>query len=88
MESTGLAGSVAVPAYVPHYQFIIDDITARIASGALPPGAKLGSTPELAVEYHVSPGTVRRAVELLIDRGTLRGHQGLGVFVPEVPTKS
>jgi len=89
MGSTGLAGSITL-SDPPYYRRIHDDIRARIASGDWPPGSKLPSTREL-VEYYqhqlaypnLSRLTVRRAVDMLIESGELRGQQGVGVFVAE-----
>jgi GntR family phosphonate transport system transcriptional regulator len=67
--------------FVPYYQRVIDAIEADIASGRLKPGEQLATTNKLADHYKYSPGTVRRAVETLVERGVLRGHQGVGVFV-------
>jgi GntR family transcriptional regulator len=37
--------------------------------------------------YEVSAqSTVRQAITILIETGELRGHQGLGVFVPDETT--
>jgi GntR family transcriptional regulator len=70
--------------FEPHYRRIIADIRRRIASGEWPPGHKLPSTKELAAMYEVnSQSTVRQAIMILTETGELRGHQGLGVFVPD-----
>jgi GntR family transcriptional regulator len=65
---------------------ISDDIQTSIARGVLKPGEKLPSTRELADQYQVAPGTVRKAVDVLLALGVLRGHQGRGVYVAESPT--
>lgn len=80
--SAGLAGSTDVPA-VPFFRRIMDDIRAQIADGRLNPGQRLPSTRLLAEHYDVSPGTVRAAIDRLLDSGELTGHQGVGVFVAE-----
>ncbi len=51
------------------YMRVADDIAARIASGELKPGARLRSERDLAEHYEVSYGTVRRAMEVLRERG-------------------
>ena len=88
MESSGLAGSALVSE--PFYQRIIADIRARVASGQWPAGTKLPSTRELVAMYQakfesttLTHSTVRHAISLLIERGELRGQQGLGVYVQE-----
>ena len=75
------------PRFTPNYQRVIDAITADIQAGRLKPDDRLPSTAQLAETYGFSPGTIRRAVEVLIERGVLRGHQGLGVFVADRPAK-
>ena len=86
VDSTGLAGSV-VMSDPPYYRRIVDDLRARMAAGEWPPGAQLPSTRELVEHYRrfygydrLSTLTVRRAIELLIESGELRGQQGVGVF--------
>ena len=81
--SAGLAGSnTDVPA-VPFFRRIMDDIRAQIRNGTLRPGQRLPSTRDLATHYDVSPGTVRAAIDRLLESGELLGHQGVGVFVAE-----
>lgn len=70
-----------MPAFTPMYRRIIADLKQQIDRGQLPPGRKLPSTRELAEHYGVSRGTVRDAINRLLDAGVLRGHMGLGVFV-------
>jgi GntR family transcriptional regulator len=83
IESQGLAGSLTMT--TPYYRRIMDDIKARITAGTLSPGDRLPSTRELAADFDTAPGTVRTAINLLIELGWLRGHQGLGVFVADDP---
>jgi len=70
----------------PKYQHIADRLRAQISSGALEPGQRLPSEPDLAVEYDASRNTVRLAIALLINQGLVVSRQGLGTFVVE-PTK-
>jgi len=67
----------------PKYQEIADRLRTRIASGALPPGQRLPSEPDLAAEYDASRNTVRLAIALLINQGLVVSRQGLGTFVVE-----
>jgi GntR family transcriptional regulator len=62
------------------YRRIMDDIQRRIATGEFPVDQRLPTARDLAVQYGVSEGTVRKAIDLLKDRGVLIGHQGVGVF--------
>ena len=87
--SARLAGSPSV-SDPPYYRRIVDDLRARIARGEWGPGDRLPSTRELVEHYRrfygyarLSTLTVRRAVEMLIESGELRGQQGVGVFVPD-----
>jgi hypothetical protein len=90
VESTGQAGSVAVPV-APLYLRVIEDITEKIRAGVWPVGFNLPTPRVLAEVYtaafeeNVSPGTVRRATDLLADRGVLIGHQGKAVKVARIP---
>jgi len=70
----------------PKYQQIADRLRAQIANGALVPGERLPSEPDLAAEYEASRNTVRLAIALLINQGLVVSRQGLGTFVVE-PTK-
>jgi GntR family transcriptional regulator len=70
----------------PKYQQIADRLRGQIASGALEPGRRLPSEPDLATEYDASRNTVRLAIALLINQGLVVSRQGLGTFVVE-PTK-
>jgi GntR family transcriptional regulator len=67
----------------PSFRQIVDDYTAKIRSGELPPGAKLPSTSQLAEIYGVSTGTVYRALSLLHDRDLIIGQTGRGTFVAD-----
>lgn len=69
--------------FVPMWRVVQQDIQARIERGLLKPGDQLPSTASMAEQYDTSPGTVRKAVDILIAMGVLRGHQGKGVFVAE-----
>jgi GntR family transcriptional regulator len=63
------------------YLRVADDIAARIASGELAPGARLRGERDLATYYEVSYGTVRRAMEVLRERGLIETIHGRGTFV-------
>lgn len=60
---------------------VAEDIAARIASGELSPGARLRSERDLAEHYGVAYGTVRRAMEVLRERGLIKTIHGRGTFV-------
>jgi GntR family transcriptional regulator len=63
------------------YLRVADDITARINSGELAPGARLRSERDLAGYYDVSYGTVRRAMQVLRERDVIITRHGRGTFV-------
>ena len=65
------------------YVRVADDISARITSGELAPGARLRAERDLAVYYEVSYGTVRRAMALLRERGLITTIHGRGTFVSQ-----
>jgi DNA-binding GntR family transcriptional regulator len=63
------------------YARVADDVAARIASGELAPGARLRAERELADYYQVSYGTIRRAMQVLRERGLIETIHGRGTFV-------
>jgi GntR family transcriptional regulator len=65
------------------YQEIADRLRAQIDSGALPPGERLPSEPELVRTFDASRNTVRLALALLTNQGLVVTRQGLGSFVAE-----
>ena len=69
------------------YMRVADDIAARIASGELKPGARLRAERDLAEHYEVSYGTIRRAMQVLRERGLITTIHGRGTFV-SVPGQS
>lgn len=60
---------------------ISDGFRTRVASGEWPPSYRLPSEPELAAELSVSRGTLRKALQTLIQEGLLRQVRGKGTFV-------
>jgi GntR family transcriptional regulator len=67
------------PAYA--YKEIADHIAARIAQGELLPGTRLQGERDLAAEYGVALGTVRRAVKDLRERDLVRTLPAKGTFI-------
>lgn len=71
------------------YVAVADHIEARIRAGELAPGARLASERDLALEYGVAYLTVRRAAEVLRERGLIITVHGRGTFVADpVPDKA
>jgi len=81
-ESTG-------PGYL--YVKLADHLVTCIEDGSLAPGAMLPNERDLAMEYEVSVGTVRRATRLLRVRGLIITLPSQGSYVatpaPSVDTK-
>lgn len=63
------------------YVQVADDIVARIERGELRHGSRLPSELELAESYGVAKMTVRRALEVLRERGLIRTLHGRGSVV-------
>jgi len=66
---------------LPLYRQIEEDLRQRIRSGALRPGAKVATEPELMARYAVSRATVRQALGGLVAEGLLEIRRGLGTYV-------
>lgn len=58
-------------------------LEARIRAGELAPGSRLAGERDLAAEYGVALGTMRKAVGVLRDKGLLIVVPSKGVFVAE-----
>lgn len=67
--------------YEPAYIQIVNIIRQQIADGVYPPGAKLPSEAQLRKQFGVSPMTIRRAINVLLDQGVVDTTQGKGTFV-------
>ncbi len=61
------------------YLQVADDLALRIETGEIP--LKLPAERALAVEYETAYTTVRRAMEILRDRGLIVTIHGRGTFV-------
>lgn len=69
------------------YVAVADHVQARIEVGELRPGSRMTPERELADEYGVSYGTIRRAMQELRDRGMIRTVHGKGTFVVPPETR-
>jgi DNA-binding GntR family transcriptional regulator len=67
--------------YEPSYLQLVRIIQEQIANGELRPGDRLPSESQLCKFHIVSPMTVRRAINILVDQGTVTAEQGRGTFV-------
>ncbi|MGV9351447.1 GntR family transcriptional regulator [Streptomyces spiralis] len=63
------------------YVAVADHIEARIRAGELQPGARLPAERDLAQEYGVAYLTIRRAAQVLRQRGLILTVHGRGTFV-------
>lgn len=73
------------------YARLASALRARIAQGEWQPGDQIATIDALAAEYGVATITVRLAVKLLVEEGTLRSSRGRGTHVlrsPSVPLAS
>lgn len=83
MTRSGLRIDTADPR--PLWRQVEEELAARIASGALAPGAAVPSVRELAQELRINPGTVARAFQRLVDQGVLETRRGDGTYVAAAP---
>jgi DNA-binding GntR family transcriptional regulator len=70
--------------YEPAYAQLVRLLGGQVAAGLLLPGDRLPSEAQLCRRYHVSPMTVRRAINILADQGVVSAEQGRGTFVRPV----
>lgn len=63
------------------YEIIYNTVVQQIEAGALKEGDKIPSETEFMNEYEASRGTIRKAVDLLQERGYVQKMHGKGVFV-------
>ncbi len=68
----------------PVYAQLADILRQQIGSGVFRPGDQLPSEGMLVRTYQVSPMTVRRAINLLVDQDVVSTAQGRGTFVKAV----
>ena len=68
----------------PLYRCVEQYIRERIDSGELIPGDLIPSESQLANTLHVSVGTVRKAVDILVHQRLLYRHQGKGTYVSRI----
>jgi DNA-binding GntR family transcriptional regulator len=78
------SNSIDRESYEPAYAQLANILRHSMATGALRPGDQLPSEAQLVERYHVSPMTVRRAINILVDQGVVIAEQGRGTFVKPV----
>ncbi len=65
----------------PIYRRLRDQIAAEIAQNVWRPGEAISTEAELAAKYHISVGSVRKAIDLLVLDGLIERISGNGMFV-------
>ncbi len=68
---------------LPIYSQLVEKIKLAIISGTLPPGARLNSVRDLAMEAGVNPNTMQRALAELEREGLVFSQRTAGRFVTE-----
>lgn len=68
---------------VPIYRQIVDQLTRRIAVGALRQGDRVPTVREIAMQARVNRNTAARAIQELEREGLVVTRVGLGTFVSE-----
>lgn len=63
------------------YASLAQALRARVVAGEWPPGSALPAESQLAKEHGVALGTMRRALELLVEQGFIERIHGRGTFV-------
>lgn len=63
------------------YVRVADQVEQEIRDGRLPYGARLPNERDMGAQYGVAPGTARRAVQELRDRGLVATLANKGTFV-------
>lgn len=79
--SDGHVWQIDREAYEPAYSQLANILKAQISAGLFRSGDQLPSEAQLRQRYHVSPMTVRRAINILLDQGLVTTAQGRGTFV-------
>lgn len=63
------------------YMQLVQIVSDQIAKGVLRPGDQLPTEAQFCAQYQVSPMTVRRAVNILVEKGLVSTTHGRGTFV-------
>jgi DNA-binding GntR family transcriptional regulator len=63
------------------YMRVADQVEEEIRSGQLPVGARLPNEREMGTQYGVAPGTIRRVVRELRERGLVTTLPNKGTYV-------
>ena len=66
---------------IPIYQRLADSLRRSVIDGSLKPGDRAPSDAVLTEQYGLAPGTVRKALDVLVVEGVFERFQGKGTFV-------
>ncbi|WP_275415200.1 GntR family transcriptional regulator [Snodgrassella gandavensis] len=69
--------------HIPLYQSVMQRVVHLLVDGDFRPGQQLPSEWDLAAQWGVSQGTIRKGLNELVSRGILQRHQGVGTFVTQ-----
>ncbi|HEV2451159.1 MAG TPA: winged helix-turn-helix domain-containing protein [Streptosporangiaceae bacterium] len=81
LASYGMVMAIDSETDVPVYQQLAAILRTQIDSGEIKPHRAIPSKRVLSQDYHVSPGTVERAIQALRAEGYLKTVLGRGLFV-------
>ncbi|MGD0915167.1 MAG: GntR family transcriptional regulator [Thermodesulfobacteriota bacterium] len=81
MKSRRYVDLIDRKSYEPAYIQLVRIVSQQIATGILHPGDQLPSEGQFCAQHNVSPMTVRRAINILVERGLVSTTQGKGTFV-------
>ena len=65
------------------FQQIADNLCHQILEGKLPPGERVPSVRDLAMEYEVNRNTLLRTYSILEDAAIILNKRGIGFFVAD-----
>jgi len=65
------------------FQQIAENLCHQILAGTLPPGERVPSVRDLAIEFEVNRNTLLRTYSILEDAGIITNKRGIGFFVSE-----
>ncbi len=70
---------------IPIYVQVIQEIKREMIRGKLPPGEKMPSARDLALQYQINPNTANRIYKELEAEALVFTKRGLGTYVTEEP---
>lgn len=76
-----------IHAQIPLYRQVAETILQQLAEGLLKPGQYLPSEWDLARQWKISQGTVRKGLGELVAQGVLARQQGVGTYVTHKNTE-